>query len=148
MDVSKAGVTRYVVQDGLRVLAYRRDGERIRFFLDRSVYADCVRRWLPEVEGYAAGMINHLLRVRLELGVAEQMVTIVPTGLGGQLEAGLKLHVLAEDGEGSRKEIAATAFSTSPMGPFSVPAGTRKVAAFVRGLDQGGRFVAVAEVGL
>jgi hypothetical protein len=31
------------------------------------------------------------------------------------------------------------------MGPFAVPAGTRKVVSYVRGRDQGGVFIAVSE---
>jgi hypothetical protein len=142
LDVRQAGITRYVQSDGVRVLAYRRDGERIHFFLDRAVHGDCARRWLPEIEGYAAGLINHLLRVQLELSVAEQKVSIVASGLSGHAEAGMKLHVLAEDADGGRKQFAEAPFSTDSMGPFAVPAGTRKVVSYVRGRD----FVAVSEM--
>ena len=39
----------------------------MRFFLDEKVYSDAARALLPEVAGYAAGMVEHLLRGGLAL---------------------------------------------------------------------------------
>ena len=48
--------------EGRRALGYERLPSRVHFFLDEGVYADAAEALLPEVAGYAAGMIDHLLR--------------------------------------------------------------------------------------
>ena len=48
--------------EGRRALGYERMPGRVRFFLDEQVYSDAARALLPEVAGYAAGLVEHLLR--------------------------------------------------------------------------------------
>jgi hypothetical protein len=145
LELGQTGRTRYVQQDGVRVLAYQRNANKIHFFLDEKVYADYARRWLPEVEGYAAGLVDHLLRVTLALSIADHHVSVTVSGLTGQLETGASLHVLAEDGAGVRKEIAQAPVQPDVALTFAVPPGTRTIAAYARGRDAGGDFVAAGE---
>jgi hypothetical protein len=97
------------------------------------------------VEGYAAGLVDHLLRVTLALSIAEQHVSVTASGVAGQLETGAILHVLAEDGAGVRKEIAQAPVQPDVALTFAVPPGTRTIAAYARGRDAGGEFVAAGE---
>jgi hypothetical protein len=144
LDLTRPDRTRYVVQDGVRVLAYERNGSRVRFFLDDVVYRDCVRHWLPLVGGYAAGLVDHLLRVRLGVTVALGRAEIAVTGVRGKLVPGATLHILAEDEAGGRKEIAQAPLQPERPASVALPAGARKIVAYVRGQDAGGAFVAVA----
>jgi hypothetical protein len=145
LDLGHPDHTRYVKLDGARVLAYERNANRVRFFLDHAVYADCTSRWLPIVGGYAAGLVDHLMRVHVAASVADGRAEIAVAGITGKLAPGAKLHVLAEDGEGRRKEIGQATPAPATKATFDLPAGTRKVAAYVRGSDAGGAFVAAAE---
>jgi len=146
LELGQPGETRYFQQDGVRVLAYQRGANKIHFFLDRVVYADCARRWLPVVEGYAAGMIDHLLRAKLVISVAQGNATLTASGFAGQIETGARLRLLAEDATGGRKEIAQVPLQPDLPLTFAVPPGTRKIAAVARGRDGGGVFVAAGEV--
>ena len=146
LELGRTGETRYLQQDEVRVLAYQRGANKIHFFLDRVVYADCARRWLPVVEGYAAGLVDHLLRAKLVLSVAQGEVTLIASGFAGHIEAGAKVRVLAEDATGGRKEIAQVPLQPDLPLTFAVPPGTRKLAAVARGRDVGGVFVAAAEI--
>jgi hypothetical protein len=148
LEVGQAGRTGYVQLDGVRVLAYQRNANKIHFFLDEQIYGDCARRWLPEVEGYAAGLIDHLLRVTLTLALDESRVVITASGFSGPIEAGAILHVLAEDQAGVRREIAQAPLRPNEPQTFAVPAGARKLAVHVRGRDTGGEFVAGGEISL
>jgi hypothetical protein len=76
---------RYLAVEGQRVLAYENRGTQVRFFLDDAVYADMARTLLPEIAGYAAGLLNHLLRASLEMTVAQARVTV---RLGGDVKQG------------------------------------------------------------
>jgi hypothetical protein len=145
IEPEQTGRTHYVRQDGLRVLAYRRDGNRVRFFLDEAVYADCAGRWLPVVAGYAAGLIDHLLRGQVAIRVAEKQATVTVGGALGRLQTGAEVHVLAEDIAGRRQEIARAPVQMDVPLVFAVPPGARKVAAYARGRDMGGTFVAVGQ---
>jgi hypothetical protein len=136
--------TLYVQQDGGRVLAYRRSGDRIRFFLDDAVYADCARRWLPVIEGYGVGLVNHLLRVTLEVAIAADSVTVKVTGAEGGAEAGV-VHVVAEDTAGVRKEIGQAPLSGTGTASWRIPSGSRLIAAVATGRDAAGAFVAAGE---
>jgi hypothetical protein len=148
LDLVADGKTRYLRHDGARVAAYQVLGGRLHFFLDPSVYRDAARRWLPVIEGYAAGLVDHLLRVRVELATAEGSVTVAVRGVIGTVAPGALLHVLAEDASGLRKEIAQAPLRPDVQLTFVVPAGARKLAAYGDGSDDGGRFVAVAEIGV
>ncbi len=148
LDVRPSQRTRYVLRDGIRVLAYQCTGRRVHFFLDRAVHADSARRWLPEIEAYAAGLVDHLLRTSIKLAVTGAEATATLEGLRGSLAVGIPLHVFAEDAAGSRKEIAAPLLRAGQPETIGIPTGTRKLAAFVRGKDDAGIFVATGEMSL
>jgi hypothetical protein len=138
---------RYLALQGRRVLAYENNGTQVHFFLDDAVYADMARTLLPEVAGYAAGLLNHLLRANLEMTVMGNQVTV---RLGGEVKQGGALRVFAEDGSGHRRELSGAAASLAPGEKIAVavPAGIKKLAAVLRGRDGGGPFVAAGEVTL
>ncbi|HEX7505671.1 MAG TPA: hypothetical protein VF550_02790 [Polyangia bacterium] len=145
LDLRQTGRTRYVVHDGLRVLAYQRNGNRVHFFLDQAVHEDIARRWLPEVEGYAAGMVDHLLRAKLQIVVTESLAQVTFTGTTTSSDAAAQVHILSEDEAGVRTEFATqTAKGDTPLS-IAVPKGARKIAAYVRGQDGAGVYVAAAE---
>ena len=148
LDLRPSGRTRYVVRDGIRVLAYQCTGRRVHFFLDQVVHADGARRWLPEIEGYAAGLIDHLLRTSIKLELADAEATATLEGLRGSLAASTTLHLFAEDSAGVRKEIAVPVLRAGRTQVIRLPAGARKLAAFARGKDDAGVFVAVGEISL
>jgi len=137
----------YLALEGHRVLAYENSGTQVRFFLDDAVYADMARALLPEIAGYAGGLLNHLLRAHLEMTAAGTSVTV---RLGGEVKEGGALRVFVEDGNGRRRELPGTAASLAPGGEIVVnpPAGARKLAAVLRARDLGGPFVAAGEVTL
>ena len=138
---------RYLALDGRRVLAYEDREMQVHFFLDDAVYADTARTLLPEIAGYAAGLLNHFLRASLEMTVAQTKVTV---RLGGEVKQGGVLHVFAEDGSGHRRELRETAATLASDGELVVdaPVGAKKLAAVLRGRDAGGPFVAAGEVSL
>jgi hypothetical protein len=137
----------YLVLEGRRVLAYENSGTQVRFFLDDAVYADMACVLLPEIAGYVAGLLNHLLRARLEMTLAETSVTV---RLGGEVKQGGALRVFVEDESGRRRELPGAAATLELGGEVAVtlPAGARKLAAVLRGRDAGGPFVAAGEVTL
>jgi len=147
LDLRQTERTRYMVRDGLRVLAYQCNEDHVHFLLDQAVHEDIARRWLPEVEGYAAGMVDHLLRAKLQIVVAENSAQVTLTGANTSAEpTTAQLHLFAEDEAGLRTEFAAqTAQVDAPLS-FAIPKGARKVAATIRGQDSAGVYVAVAEV--
>jgi len=138
---------RYLAVQGQRVLAYENRGTDVHFFLDDAVYADMARALLPEIAGYAAGLLNHLLRASLEMTVAGGKVTV---RLVGEVKQGGSLRVFAEDGSGSRRELPEAAATLAPGGEIviNLPAGAKKLAAVLRGRDAGGPFVAAGELTL
>jgi hypothetical protein len=136
------------------LLAYQRVPGRVRFFLDQRVYVDTARVVLPEIAGYAAGLVDHLFRARIGLQVSGGRVQArVASGDGGGPRGEVRL--LAEDAVGRRREIGRI-----PVGPgqgsdtatsriaddvgVAVPADTRRVVAFLRGDDGAGPVVAFA----
>jgi hypothetical protein len=138
---------RYLAVEGHRVLAYENNGTQVRFLLDDAVYADMARALLPEIAGYAAGLLDHLLRATLEMTVAQARVTV---RLGGDVKQGGTVRLFAEDGSGHRRELREVAATLAPGAELvvDVPAGARKLAAVLRGRDTGGPFVAAGEVAL
>ena len=145
LDLRQSGRTRYVVRDGTRILAYQCSGDRVHFFLDQAVYMDVARRWLPDVEGYAAGMVNYLLRAKLQIVVEENKATIAVNGVTALAETASILRVFWEDGAGRRTEFASQVLRQDMPLSFDIPKGAHKVAAFMRGQDGAGEFVAAAE---
>ena len=144
LDIRQDGKTRYVVRDGMRLLAYDCGGNRVRFFLDERIRQDLARRWLPEIEAYAAGIVDHLLRHRLQIKVADGKAEIA---MVGESSAGLAgIHVLVEDAAGRRREIASSSISADPLS-IRLPSDARKVAAFVQ-TDGADGFVALSEARL
>jgi hypothetical protein len=125
-----------------RLLAYQRVPGRVRFFLDRNVYADNAKELLPEIAGYGAGLIDHLFRATLQIEIADGAATIAVAGTTGNLRKG-EVRVYAEDGQGARALIATAAAAGTVSA--TVPAGTRRIAAVLRGEDEAGALVAVAE---
>ena len=79
--------------------------------------------------------------------VAGNQVTV---RLGGEVKQGGALRVFAEDGSGRRRELPGAAASLAPGGEIAVavPAGAKRLAAVIRGRDDGGPFVAAGEVTL
>ena len=142
LDLRQSGRTRYVVRDGMRVLAYQRNGDRVRFFLDATVYEDMARQWLPKIEGYAAGLVDHLLRGKLQIVTAQNKAQV---SLDGTLQPGGEVHLYWEDEEGLRTEVPGQEPHGASPWSFDVPPGARKVAAFVRGHDGSGALVAAVE---
>ena len=127
-----------------RLLAYQRVPGRVRFFLDRAVYADSAATLLPEIAGYGAGLVDHLFRAELQIAIAGETATISVTGVSGQLRKG-EVRIYAEDGQGLRKLVATTTASGEASVSASLPAGTRRIGAVLRGEDEAGELVAVAE---
>jgi hypothetical protein len=156
LDLREIGRVRYVTApDGAggkprALLAYERLPGRVRFFLDGRVYADSARVLLPEIAGYAAGLVDHLFRTRIKLSLAEgrATVTVVPSGRGAEPRPVGRIVILAEDAQGHRREIGAS--SSSQGGPnapgVSWPAGSRKLVAFLRAEDAAGPVVAFTEL--
>lgn len=130
--------------DKRRLLAYERVPGRVRFFLDAAVYADTARALLPEIAGYGAGMINHLFRaeIHIDTGTAGAALVSVVGARGGVRKG--EVRVFAEDAAGGRKPLA-TVQPDSAGVRVTVPAGTKKIAAVLRGEDDAGELVAVGE---
>jgi hypothetical protein len=155
LDLRAVGARRYVtISDGAsgpprKALAYERVPGRVRFFLDGRVYADTARALLPEIAGYAAGLIDHLLRGEVKLTREGEYIRATVLGAAGAVRGG-SLRLLAEDASGVRREIAA--FPAKDGAPDSVsvavPAGTRRIAAVLSGRDDAGPVVAIGELAL
>ncbi len=154
LDLRAVGVRRYVtVSDGpgdppRKLLAYERVPGRVRFFLDGRVYADSARALLPEIAGYAAGLIDHLMRGQIKLTREGDSVRAIVVAAAGAIRGG-NLRLLAEDGSGQRREIATFPADkgTAPDSvSVAVPVGTRRIAAVLRGLDDAGPVIAVGEL--
>jgi hypothetical protein len=153
LELREMGHVRYVeTSDGAgeehkrRLLAYERVPGRVRFFMDRSVYQDSARVLLPEIGGYAAGLIDHLFRGELALTVADSALSIKVTGARGALRAA-KIYLFAENSQGRRWQFAAQDVGNPAeiTVSTSLPADARRVAAVVRGEDDAGPFVALVD---
>ncbi|HET6147442.1 MAG TPA: hypothetical protein VFH68_07890 [Polyangia bacterium] len=130
-----------------RMLAYQRVPGRVRFFLDRAVYQDTARALLPEIGAFAAGLIDHLLRGEVSIQVDGATARLSVTGVRGALRGG-KLRLFAEDAVGLRHEVGSWPASALVGGQeisVAVPAGTRLLAAVLRGQDDAGELVAPGE---
>lgn len=138
----------YIVRDGVRIAAYQRVADKIHFFLDKAVYADVARASLPQVMGYAAGLSDHLMRGKLEISVSGDVASVTLSGAGGGSGGELAVHVLSEDESGTRVEIGSPSLRGATPVTVQLPKGTRKVAAFARGRDDAGIFVATGELSL
>lgn len=132
-----------------RILAYERVPGRVRFFLDGRVYADSARALLPEIAGYAAGLIDHLLRAEVRLTLDGDHVRAAVVSPSGRIQGG-RLRLLGEDAAGRRSEIASVSTEAGADEGFSVavPSGIRRIAAVLRGQDDAGPVVAFGELAL
>ena len=130
-------------KDRRRLLAYERVPGRVRFFLDEAVYADTARVLLPEIAGYAAGLIDHLFRAEIKIETVPGAAEISIAGAQGSVRKG-EIRVFAEDASGLRRSVGSLSPGASP-GRIAVPVGTKRVAAVIRGEDDAGEFVAVGE---
>jgi hypothetical protein len=152
LDLRETGRVRYVTApDGAggkprALLAYERLPGRVRFFLDGRVYADTARALLPEIAGYAAGLVDHLFRTRLQLSLAGGRATVTVRVLPGEKAPVGRIVILAEDAQGRRRKIGTASSppaSTSAGVPW--PPGSRKIVAFLHGQDAAGETLAFAE---
>ncbi len=125
-----------------RLLAYLRVPGRVRFFLDGDVYGDTARTLLPEIGAYGAGLINHLFRAEIRLDLTANTAAVSVTDPRDLRRGEVRLY--AEDATGRRRPMATTPAGTTPTS-FTIPAGTRRIAAVLRGEDEAGELVAVAE---
>jgi hypothetical protein len=147
LDLKEIGTPHYMLVDGRRALGYVRVPGRVRFFLDAAVHADAAAVLLPEVGGYAAGLLDHLLRAGLSLTAAGRQVTIHLEGVSAPRDATLQLYV--EDDAGRRRPLPSTPgvealVAGNPL-EITAPQGARRVAAVVKGKDASGSFTAVGE---
>ena len=126
------------------MLAYERVPGRVRFTLDAAIYDDSARALLPEIGAYGAGLIDHLFRADLTVKINAGAAELSLEGQSGALRAG-KLRIYAEDQSGTRKELRSAPLPAGATVSVAIPAGTRRVAAVLRGEDDAGPLVAVAE---
>lgn len=126
-----------------RLLAYLRVPGRVRFFLDRAVYHDSARALLPEIGAYAAGLVDHLFRADIHLEVKAGSVAVSVTGAHGTVRKG-EVRLYLEDATGRRSAFASVPASTTAA-TLTIPAGAHRIAAVLRGEDEAGDLVAVAE---
>ena len=130
-----------------RILGYERVPGRVRFFLDARVYTDSARVLLPEIAGYAAGLIDHLFRAEVRLTLDGDQVRAAVVAPAGRIQGG-QLRLFGEDATGKRREIGS--FSTEGGAErgvsVAVTPGTRRVAAVLRGRDDAGPVVAFGEL--
>jgi len=123
-----------------RKAAYTLGGGWLRFSLDESVYADMASVLLPEIGGYAAGLIDFLFRAELTFSEDNGLLKAELTGSEGALSQA-NLVLLAEDAKGRRTVIGTFADVNAASVP--VPAGAQRVLGVLRGRDQAGPLVAV-----
>jgi hypothetical protein len=145
LELKVMGRTHYAYAKGKRrLLAYERVPGRVRFYLDANVYADTARVLLPEIAGYGAGLIDHLFRAEIRIDTSTAGAALVSvTGAAGNVRKG-EIRVFAEDGAGLRRALTTVQAGAAGV-RITVPAGTKKLAAVLRGDDDAGEFIAVGE---
>jgi hypothetical protein len=143
LELRELGVRRYALTADRRrrLFVYERVPGRVRFQMDEAVYADTARVLLPEIAAYGAGLIDHLFRATVALEIADGAATISISGAQGGVRKG-EIRVFGDDEGGARR-----ALGTVPAagGSLAIPAGTKRVAAVLRGEDDAGELVAVGE---
>ena len=130
-------------RDRRRLLAYERVPGRVRFFLDAAVYADSARVLLPEIAGYGAGLVDHLFRAEIHIEATGGAAQVSLVGAQGTVSKG-RIRVFAQDASGTRREVTSLPAASAAQS-VSIPAGTRLVAAVLRGEDDAGELVAIGE---
>ncbi len=126
-----------------RLLAYLRVPGRVKFFLDRAVYHDSAQALLPEIGAYAAGLVDHLFRADIHLEIKDGNVAVSVTDARGPVRKG-EVRLYADDAAGHRAAFTSVPASATPSS-LTIPAGARRIAAVLRGEDDAGELVAVAE---
>ena len=96
-----------------------------------------------EVGAYTAGLVIQLFRADVRLEIAARTVAVSVLGARGQVRDGA-VRVYAEDAAGRRRAIGAVPAGAAPQS-LTIPAGTRRIAAVLRGSDDAGELVAVSE---
>ncbi len=148
LELRQSDRPHYLVRDGVKIAAYRRVGNKIHFFLDKAVYADLARTWLPEVMAYAAGLVDDLLGGKLQLGLASDHVTIALSAVRGEPGGPVEARVFAEDEAGMRRQVATVGLNGGEPVVIALPKGARRIAAVARGRDSAGGFIATGELSL
>ena len=125
-------------------LAYLRVPGRVRFFLDRAVYHDTARALLPEIGGYAAGLVDHLFRAEIHLEVEAGAVGVSVDRRARRRARGRRAR-LRRGRRGQAPRVRRRRRPPTTPRALTIPAGTRRIAAVLRGADDAGELVAVAE---
>ena len=86
---------------------------------------------------------NHLFRAEIHLEVAAGAVAVSVSGARGEVRKGA-VRIYADDAVGKRRAVGAVPASTTPAS-LTIPAGSRRIAAVLRGEDDAGELVAVSE---
>ena len=143
LELREIAVRRYALTPDRRrrLFVYERVPGRVRFSMDDAVYGDNARLLLPEIGAYGAGLIDHLFRAEITLEIADGAATASVSGARGGVRKG-DIRVFGEDAGGVRRALGSVA---ATGGSVTIPAGTKRVAAVLRGEDDAGELVAVAE---
>lgn len=143
LELREISVRRYALTADRkrRLFVYERVPGRVRFSMDDAVYGDNARLLLPEIGAYGAGLIDHLFRAEITLQVADGEATVAVSGARGGVRKG-EIRVFAEDDSGARRALGSVG---ATGGTVTIPAGTKRVAAVLRGEDEAGDLVAVCE---
>jgi len=148
LSIANDNRVKYLKMEGRRALAYKRLPNRLHFFLDEAVFKDTAKAVLPEIEAYVAGMLNHLIRVQLQLTISNGQVSVGAKGLTGPISGG-QLELVWEDENGQRHamgEAIAVADSDAVAAVHvAVPAAASRVVAVLRGQDHAGPIAAVGQ---
>jgi hypothetical protein len=125
---------------GVCLARYRVERNLLSFFLDDACMLEQAQAILPEVASYETGLLDFLLRGRLQVRLENGALAVSsPNNLGpGQLD------VLVEDARGQRVSLKNQAIpasaASSELARVGSPAGTRVIAVF-RGTDERGEVV-------
>jgi hypothetical protein len=92
-------------------------------------------------------LIDHLFRAEISLARDGDRIRATVAAPAGHIRGG-KLRLFAEDAKGRRTELGGFAADSEGLDGASVvvPAGTRRVAALLRGQDDAGPVVAFGEL--
>jgi hypothetical protein len=143
LSLKDVGEKHYLMLEGRRALGYVRVPGRVRFFLDDGVHADTAKAVLPEIEAYAGGLLDHLLRAGLVLKANGREVTAALEGASGSVGQA-PVRFFGDDERGLRRELGSGAVGAA----VAVPAGIKHVVAVLRASDGAGPFVALGEATL
>ncbi len=146
LDLGTAGRRQYVRIEGRRVLAYERNQTQVVFGLDEAVHADSAKALLPEIGAYVAGFFEASLRGGVTAVRDGDRVQVKIEGLRGTLR-GAKVQVVA-DVRGQRRALGLATPWTDAGFTIDGAGALKKIGVVVQGEDDGGPFIAAAEVSL